>query len=108
MKGDFMQSSALLLFVVFALVLASMYLSIRRAWFSPGATAAVGVILSMIVMVLISLAQNNLPIQAVIVGVIIGGVFSGVTLAAAWYFHSQEIRARFAQDESVPQDEANS
>ena len=38
-----MQGSALLLFVIFALVLAGMYLSIRRAWFSPGATAAVGV-----------------------------------------------------------------
>ena len=101
-----MQSSALLLFVVFALVLAAMYLSIRRAWFSPGVTAAVGVILSMVVMVLISLAQNNLPIQAVIVGVILGGVFSGVTLAAAWYFHSQELRTRFAEGESLPQDDS--
>jgi len=100
-----MQGSALLLFVIFALVLAGMYLSIRRGWFAPGATAAIGVILSMIIMVMISLAQNNLPIQAVIVGVIIGGIFSGVTLAAAWYFHSQELRARFSQGESIPQDE---
>jgi ABC-type Fe3+-siderophore transport system permease subunit len=100
-----MQGSALILFVVFALVLAAMYLSIRRAWFSPGVTAAVGVILSMVLMVLISLAQNNLPIQAILVGVVIGGVFSGVTLAAAWYFHSQELRARFAENETVPQDE---
>ena len=100
-----MQGSALLLFVIFALVLAGMYLSIRRGWFAPGATAAIGVILSMIIMVMISLAQNNLPIQAVIVGVILGGIFSGVTLAAAWYFHSQELRARFAQGESIPQDE---
>jgi len=100
-----MQGSALLLFVIFALVLAGMYLSIRRGWFAPGATAAIGVVLSMIIMVMISLAQNNLPIQAVIVGVILGGIFSGVTLAAAWYFHSQELRARFAQGESIPQDE---
>ena len=103
-----MQGSASILFVIFALVLAGMYLSIRRAWFSPGVTAAVGVILSMIVMVMISLAQNNVPIQAVIVGVLIGGVFSGATLAAAWYFHSQELRARFAQGEAVPQDDTNS
>ena len=54
-----MQGSALLLFVVFALVLVGMYISIRRAWFPPGVTAAVGVVVSMIVMVLISLAQNN-------------------------------------------------
>jgi hypothetical protein len=101
-----MQGSALILFVVFALVLAAMYLSIRRAWFSPGVTAAVGVILSMVIMVFISLAQNNLPIQAILVGVVLGGVFSGVTLAAAWYFHSQELRSRFAQNENVPQDES--
>ena len=100
-----MQGSALLLFVIFALVLAGMYLSIRRAWFSPGMTAAVGVILSIIIMVMISLAQNNVPVQAIIVGVLLGSIFSGVTLAAAWYFHSQELRARYAQGESIPQDE---
>ncbi len=101
-----MQGSALLLFVVFALVLAGMYISIRRAWFPPGVTAAVGVVVSMIIMVLVSLAQNNLPIQAVIVGVIVGGIFSGVTLAAAWYFHSQELRTRYVEGESYPQDES--
>ncbi len=101
-----MQGSALLLFVVFALVLAGMYLSIRRGWFPPGVTATVGVVVSMIVMVLISLAQNNLPIQAVIVGILLGGIFSGITLAAAWYFHSQELRARYTENEAYPQDES--
>lgn len=100
-----MQGSALLLFVIFALVLAGMYLSIRRGWFAPGMTAAVGVILSMIVMVMISLAQNNLPIQAIVVGILVGGVFSGVTLAAAWYFHSQELRARYADGDGYSQEE---
>lgn len=82
-----------------------MYLSIRRGWFAPGMTAAVGVILSMIVMVMISLAQNNLPIQAIVVGILVGGVFSGVTLAAAWYFHSQELRARYADGDGYSQEE---
>ncbi len=100
-----MQGSALLLFVIFALVLAGMYLSIRRGWFAPGMTAAVGVILSMIVMVMISLAQNNLPVQAIVVGILVGGVFSGVTLAAAWYFHSQELRARYADGDGYSQEE---
>ena len=101
-----MQGSALLLFVVFALVLAVMYISIRRAWFPPGVTATVGVVVSMIIMVLVSLAQNNLPIQAVIVGILLGGIFSGVTLAAAWYFHSQELRSRYTENEAYPQDES--
>ena len=100
-----MQGSALFLFVIFALVLAGMYLSIRRGWFAPGMTAAVGVILSMVVMVMISLAQNNLPIQAIVVGILVGGVFSGVILAAAWYFHSQELRARYADGDGYSQEE---
>ncbi len=101
-----MEGSALLLFVIFALVLAGMYLSIRRGWFPPGVTATVGVVVSMIVMVMISLAQKNLPIQAVIVGILLGGIFSGITLAAAWYFHSQELRTRYIENESYPQDES--
>lgn len=104
-----MQGTSLLLFAAFALVLAGMYISIRRNWFPPGITAAVGVVLSMVLMVMVSLAQNNLPIQAVIVGVLIGGVFSGVTLAAAWYFHSQELRSQhYAENDSYPVDEAGS
>jgi len=66
-------------------------------------TAAVGIGLSIILMVLVSLAQNNLPIQAVIVGVLLGGVFSGITLVAAWYFHSQELQANYPNTEEAYQ-----
>jgi hypothetical protein len=93
------------IFVVFALMLAGIYLSIRRQWFAPGLTAGVGVILSMILMTLFSLAQNNVPIQAIIVGILLGGLFSGATLAAAWYFHSNEMRARYANGEYAQQDD---
>lgn len=92
------------IFVVFALMLAGIYLSIRRQWFAPGLTAGVGVVLSMILMTLFSLAQKNLPIQAIIVGILLGGLFSGATLAAAWYFHSNEMRAYYA-DADIPQQE---
>lgn len=85
-----------LLFVGFALVLAGIYLSIRRQWLPPGITAGIGVVLSMLLMTLFSLAQNNILVQAVIVGILLGGLFSGATLAAAWYFHSNEMRAHYA------------
>src|SRR5689334_4755822 len=94
------------IFVVFAVMLAGIYLSIRRQWFAPGLTAAIGVILSMVLMTLFSLAQNNVPIQAIIVGILLGGLFSGATLAAAWYFHSNEMRARYASGD-IPQQEDN-
>jgi hypothetical protein len=91
-----MQGFAIILFLLFALVLAGIYLSIRREWFKPGVTAGVGVLLSMVLMVMISLAQQNIVIQAVVVGVLLGGVFSVATIAAAWYFHAQELRQRYA------------
>ncbi|MEZ4667404.1 MAG: hypothetical protein R3E39_05730 [Anaerolineae bacterium] len=76
-------------------------MSIRRGWFAPGITAAVGVVLSMLLMVLVSLAQNNGILQAVVVGVLLGGVFAGVTLAAAWYFHSQELHTNYVSSEEI-------
>lgn len=103
-----MQGTSLLLFVAFAFVLAGMYLSIRRSWFPPMVTAAVGIALSIVLMIMVSLAQNNLPIQAVVVGVLLGGVFSGITLVAAWYFHSQELRARYIETEETYQPDETS
>ena len=93
-----------LIFVVFAALLAGIYLSIRRQWFPPAITAGIGVVLSMVLMTLFSLAQHNLPVQAIIVGILLGGLFSGATLAAAWYFHSNEMRAHYANGE-IPQQE---
>ena len=94
-----MQGSALIFFALFALVLAGMYLGIRRTWASPGIVAGVGVLLSIIFMVLMSLAQGNSVVQAVLVGILVGGLFSGATLAVAWYFHSNEMRARYSQEQ---------
>lgn len=89
-----MQGLATVFFVVFALILAGIYLGIRRHLAPPGLVAAIGVILSVIVMTLMSLAQNNMPLQAVIVGLLLGGVFSGATLTIAWYFERSELQAR--------------
>lgn len=99
-----MQGVALVLFVVFALVLAVMYIAIRREWYAPGVTAGIGVVASMVLMLFIALAQGNPPIQAVIVGIVVGGLFSIATLAIAWYFHRNELRARYASGQPM-QDE---
>lgn len=101
-----MQGLAWVFFALFALVLAGMYLGIRRAWAAPGTVAGLGMVLSIVLMSLISFAQANMPAQAIIVGVLLGGLFGGATLAVAWYFQSHEMRARFAAGETYPQDEA--
>jgi CDP-diglyceride synthetase len=100
-----MQQLAWLFFVLFAIILAGMYLSIRRQWLAPGLTAAVGVIASIVLMTLTSLGQGNMPVQAVIVGILLGGLFSGATLAIAWYFQRAEVQKRYSSaihtDETV-------
>lgn len=93
------------IFVIFALLLAGIYLSIRRQWLAPAVTAGLGVVASMFTMTLFSLAQNNVPVQAIIVGILLGGLFSGATLAIAWYFHNNEMRDRYADGAVYPQDE---
>lgn len=100
-----MQGLAWVFFVLFALVLAGTYLGIRRAWAAPGRIAGVGMLLSIVLMTLISLAQNNFAVQAIIVGILLGGLFCGATLAVAWFFQSQEMRARYANGEMYSPDE---
>jgi uncharacterized membrane protein len=91
-----MQIPGLLFFMIFAVTLAVMYLSVRREWVRPELSAAIGVLVSIIAMVL-SLLQSNDDtslLQALFFGVLIGLFFSGATLAVAWYFHSNELREK--------------
>lgn len=106
-----LDGSSLVFFFLFAVVQVVTYLAIRRQWGRPVAVAVGCVLLSIITMVLTSLGQNNAIIQAIIVGIVIGTVFSGATLAIAWYFHSSELRAEYAhramlytQEEAPPDD----
>jgi hypothetical protein len=99
-----MQGSALIFFALLAAVLLLTYLAIRREWFAPTATATASVIGSMLLMALVSLAQGNSVLQAVIVGIVVGALFSGATLGIAWYFHSAELRRRYPDDDLYSDD----
>ncbi|GIL08751.1 MAG: hypothetical protein BroJett033_2620 [Chloroflexota bacterium] len=93
-----MQGSALIFFALLAAILLLTYVAIRREWFAPTGTAAASVIASVVAMTLVSLAQGNGVLQAVVVGIVVGALFSGVTLGIAWYFHSAELRRRYPDD----------
>ncbi len=88
-----MSPSGFLFFGLFALVLVATYLGIRRQWAEPSIIAGGGVLGSIILIAMVSLAQGNSIAQAIIVGILVGGIFSGATLAIAWYFHSNELNA---------------
>lgn len=100
-----MQGASPIFFLVFAIILVITYLAIRRQWAGPVTISIGSVLASIIAMTLMALAQGNSIIQALIVGVAIGFVFSGATLAIAWYFHSNELRARYISEHGMPVEE---
>jgi Na+/H+-translocating membrane pyrophosphatase len=92
-----MSPAGLLFFALFAIIVMGMYLGIRRRWASPVAIAAGGVFLSFLAIFLMALTQNNNVYQALFAGLVVGGLFSGGTLAIAWYFQTNEARKRSAE-----------
>ncbi|MEL6269097.1 MAG: hypothetical protein AAFV33_26935 [Chloroflexota bacterium] len=83
---------ASIFFVLFAAVQVLTYLAIRREWVVPGMVAGIGIVASILAAMLLSIAQGNVFLRAIVVGLLMGGLLNGVTLAAAWYFHSNEMR----------------
>lgn len=91
---------ALAFFFVFAVVQLGMYSLVRRRVGSTVVIAAVGIVISIACLLLMTLAQGNTPLWAVVIGLLIGGLFSTVTLAAAWYFSTaDQRRVRFDPDQ---------
>lgn len=95
-----MEGAAWIFFVLMALTLLFTYLGIRREWMSPSVIAVISVIVTIVLMILTSLGQGNSIIQAVVVGILIGGMFSGAVLGVAWYFHNNEMRQHAPQDDA--------
>jgi hypothetical protein len=93
-----MQGIAWVFFMLMALVLVFIYLAIRREWLAPGLTAGGGVVLTIVLMVLTALGQGNGALQAIVVGIVVGGIFSGSTVGIAWYFQNQDLQRRYGQD----------
>ena len=99
-----MQPVALIFFLFFGLVLFAMYILIRRRIGSTSLVAAAGIVGSMISMTLFSLAQGNILLLAVVVGIVVGGAFSVGALLVASYFTSSETR-RHKLDPYTPPDQ---
>lgn len=77
-------------FTLFAGVQVITYLAIRREWTSPALVAALGVVFSVLLAMLMSIAQQNTLLQALVVGLAFGILISALTLSAAWFFHRQQ------------------
>lgn len=87
-----MNTEAFAFYAAFAVLQVGVYLSIRRRLLHPALTAALGMLLSIVVITLMGLAQGNEIYQALFAGFIVGGLFCGGVLAMAWYFQTGEMR----------------
>jgi hypothetical protein len=86
---------ALIFFALFSATIIAIYLVVRRRMAPPGGVAVVGVLTAVVSMTLFSLAQANILAHALLVGLLIGGGFASATLALAWYFLGNEMRAEY-------------
>ncbi|GAB4337186.1 MAG: hypothetical protein Kow00117_19390 [Phototrophicales bacterium] len=77
-------------FFLFGICLLGMYVAVRRQLAPLGFIAAGGMFSSILFMTLFLLTRVDVPVQAILFGIIIGAVFAISTLGIAWYFHQQE------------------
>ncbi|MCC6616690.1 MAG: hypothetical protein IT320_24665 [Anaerolineae bacterium] len=87
-------------FLIFCLILIWVYMAIRRQWAAPGFVAAVGIIGTVISMLLMSVSQGNVALHAIVVGIVLGVLFTGATIAVARYFNLKQGYARQVQPHS--------
>jgi hypothetical protein len=83
-------------FVLFAGVQVGMYLALRREWLPLNNIALAGMGGSVMLAGLMSLTSGNSLVQAIFVGLLLGLLIGGSTLAVALYFHNNE-RAKHAK-----------
>lgn len=87
-----MSAGALLFFFLFVATIVSSYVALRRRLASPTLIGAGCVFGSIVLMMLFSLANGNVFLHALVVGVLVGGAFGVATLAVALYFQGDEMR----------------
>ncbi|HRE48220.1 MAG TPA: hypothetical protein PLD47_10885 [Aggregatilineales bacterium] len=74
--------------ILFALTTLITYLAIRRRWTTIPLAATVGIFANVIFFILFSLAQGNVFLHALLVGVILGVVFTGMAAIMASFFRN--------------------
>ncbi len=87
-------------YLIFCLILIWMYMAIRRQWAAPAFVAAVGIIGTVISMLLLSVSQGNNALHAIVVGLVLGVLFSAATVLVARYFNLKQGYAREVQRQS--------
>lgn len=100
-----MSALSLIFFAFFAAIIFASYVAVRRRKGSPALIAAGSIVGSILTMFLFSLAQGNILLHAVAVGLVVGGAFSLATLAIAWYFQGNALKADYLNMQPAPSED---
>lgn len=95
---------AITFLALFAVVTLLTYLSIRRRWFSTTLSTILGGIANIVFFVLFSLSQGDPFSRSLVVGVFLGVIFTGMTVAIAGYFNGTAMRRAALTPAEPPQD----
>jgi hypothetical protein len=79
---------AIFFLILFGLTTILIYLSIRRGWLRTVPSSVLGGILNSVWFMLYSLAKGNLFLQALVVGAVLGLLFTALTVSIALFFRS--------------------
>ena len=88
--------------VTFALAILLTYLSIRRNWLPVLPSAVLGTIVASVSIILFSLSAGNIWLQALIVGIVFGPLFTSMDVALAVFFRGKAPTARPRANPTVP------
>ena len=95
-------------FILFAVVILTSYITVRRRLAPPRVTAVVSMLGCIITMTLYLLTERQATKATynVILGVVAGATFSALALGMAWFFQSLETRPDAATRKNyLPQDD---
>ena len=79
---------ATIFLVFFGLSTLAVYLAVRRGWIKPLTGAIFGTIINSMFFMMYSLAKGNLFLQAMVVGIILGVLFTALTVTIAQFFRN--------------------
>jgi Na+/melibiose symporter-like transporter len=85
-----MQGAAYIFLIVFAIAMLFIYISVRRRKLPMGTAGVVGCVVNSLCFTLFSVARQMSLVQAIIMGLFFGCLFTLMNLIAASYFNQQE------------------
>ncbi len=94
--------ASFLFLALFGATTLPVYLAVRRGWGKIAKVTLVGAVANALLFFLYSLSQENAFLQALIVGLLFGALFTGMTVATGMFFR---MNARSGRSASAPRAE---